>query len=324
MSYKKIVDISTFDKHVDFAKLKKQVAGVIIRAGFANEVDEYFVEHIKGSNQAGIPTGIYWFSYACNRDEAIEEARRCIAVIKPYRVGLPVFFDWEYDSDRYAKQKGYRITRSILNAMAEAFCDTVQKAGYIAGIYFNKDFRDNRYYKTTLNKYVQWYAYYNSVIDDSYGIDLWQYTSKAEVDGIPEKNEDMSYVLNEKILDYSMAEKPDKMSDDIERAWQKELQKALNESYDLHLDVDGCIGAKTLAAIRRFYLKYKTPTIKNQHVKWLQRALLAVGYKIDVDGSFGTQTRFCVIKLQEKAGISVDGFAGPETHLMLLKYLEEL
>lgn len=324
MSYKKVVDISTFDKHVDFAKLKKQVSGVIIRAGFATEVDEYFVEHIKGSNKAGIPTGIYWFSYACNRDEAIQEARKCIEVIKPYKVGLPVFFDWEYDSDRYAKEKGYKISRSTLNAMAEAFCNTIQYAGYVAGIYFNKDFRENRYYQTTLNKYIQWYAYYNSVIDDSYGIDLWQYTSSAEVDGIPEKSEDMSYVLNEKIIDYSLSEKPSEKPGSVNKEWKKDLQRALNKSYDLNLPVDGYIGVKTLSAIRYHYLRYKTPTIKNDHVRWFQKALKAIGYEIDVDGSFGPHTRFCVIQLQQKSGLAIDGYAGQQTHVEILKELEEV
>lgn len=314
---KKIIDISTFDGTVDFEKMKKDgIVGVIIRAGYGtSEIDEYFQEHIKGANAAGLPAGIYWFSYAYTVEMARKEAKTCLDAIRPYKIDLPVFWDYEYASDNYAKTKGVIVNRSRLNAMAETFCDAVQGTGYRAGIYFNKDFRRNRFYPSTLKKYVQWYAYYNDVLDYKDGIDLWQYTSNAEVDGVPAAKEDLNYLLNESLLP---ASKPISAKDKLVKA----LQEALNASYGTSLVVDGYCGPKTLAVVREHYLRYRSPVIKNEHVMWLQGCLVLLGYTLDVDGSFGPITDKMVRQLQADTKLTVDGLAGPATHQMILANLE--
>ena len=92
----KVVDISTFDKTVDFYKVKSAgYVGVIIRAGYGQtHVDDYFYEHIQGANEAGLPAGLYWFSYAYSVGMAREEARKCIELAKKYKVQMPLFFDF--------------------------------------------------------------------------------------------------------------------------------------------------------------------------------------------------------------------------------------
>lgn len=98
----------------------------------------------------------------------------------------------------------------------------------------------------------------------------------------------------------------------------KELQTALNKSYGTKLKVDGDCGENTQREIDKHFLYYRPRTIQNAHVKWLQQRLSDIGYSIDVDGSFGTQSQNIVKKFQKKYGLEVDGYAGVQTHLKLI------
>ena len=321
MSYKQIPDISTFDKSVDFAKVRRAgYAGVIIRAGYGQtHVDDYFYEHIQGAIEAGLPVGIYWFSYAYTVDMAKEEARKCISLIKPYTISLPVYFDFEGDSMRYAKAQGHPVSNLLLNQMAVAFCSAVRKAGYTPGIYFNKDYRDNKYAKEVLESYSQWYAYYNKSLDAwAEGIDLWQYTSTGEVPGIPAEDEDISYLVNNDLIQSTKGDS-EGVSESEDKIYVKTLQTALNVSYGLNLPVDGIWGEMTEAAVRLYYLYYKRPAIKNAHVSWVQEMLCKCGSMTEIDGSYGPKTCVAVKDFQANHGLLVDGWAGPATHKKLLE-----
>lgn len=69
---------------------------------------------------------------------------------------------------------------------------------------------------------------------------------------------------------------------------------------------------------------YKVPTnlLKKgsvgEDVKWLQWELVESGYKIDVDGIFGSQTNQALVSFQKSAKIEVDGIAGKETRKALI------
>lgn len=319
----KVVDISTFDKAVDFYKVKSAgYVGVIIRAGYGQtNVDEYFHEHIQGANKAGLPAGLYWFSYAYSRGMAQAEARKCIELAKRYKIQMPIFWDFEYDSARYAERQGFTISHALLNNMAVAFCSEIEKAGYQAGIYFNKDYR-SKFNKDLLKQYVQWYAYYNDELDaEGKSVDLWQYTSSGEVPGIPAEKEDLNYLLNPNIIlrGSQMAVKPSK--DSVKEKYVKGLQVALNASYGLHMPVDGIYGKVTEAGVQLNYLHYQRPTIKNAHVSWLQDALKHVGFDIEVDGSYGPKTADIVGDFQYRYGLIIDRFAGPNTHKKLIEVI---
>lgn len=324
---KRVVDISTFDQHVDFNKVKKAgYVGVIIRAGYGQtNVDDYFHEHIQGANKVGLPVGIYWFSYAYSEGMAQREAQKCIELIKKYNVTMPVFWDYEYDSDRYAKSQGFPVSNAMLNSMAVKFCSEIRKAGYIPGIYFNKDFRDNRFNKSLLKQYVQWYAYYNKTLDDdAKDVDLWQYTSSEEVDGIPAPREDASYLLNESLIRASES-KSEPVDESVKETYVKALQTALNVSYGLHMPVDGDYGKMTESGVRLNYLYYKKPTIKNTHVSWFQGMLNRdpkAKTKLEVDGSFGPASEKRLKEFQETYQLIVDGYGGHQSHMKLIEVAE--
>ena len=182
---RKGIDVSKWQGKIDWEKVKKAgIEFVIIRAGYGqNNIDEYFERNIKECNRLGIPCGVYWFSYALNADMARQEARYCLEAVKPYTVEYPICFDFEYDSVNYAKKKGVTITKELATAIADAFLNEVEKAGYYAMNYTNKDYLTRMFDMSKLKKYDLWYAYWSSKCDrDDVGI--WQYTSDGKVDGI--------------------------------------------------------------------------------------------------------------------------------------------
>ena len=101
------IDISAWQGKPDFEKVKASgVEFVIIRAGYgANNIDKQFVRNISECNRLGIPCGVYWFSYALTAEQAAQEARYCLAAVKPYRLEYPIFFDLEYDTITYASMR---------------------------------------------------------------------------------------------------------------------------------------------------------------------------------------------------------------------------
>ena len=108
----------------------------------------------------------------------------------------------------------------------------------------------------------------------------------------------------------------------IERDWTKGLQMALNAAYDLHLAVDGSCGPLTRQEIDHHYLWYvKQRPIVNIHVSWLQEALNQLGADLEIDGSFGPATDAALRNYQRREGLDVDGYAGVQTHLSILRKL---
>lgn len=189
----KYIDISEHQGEIDFTKVKPNVDGVIIRAGYGqNNIDKQFVRNIRECNRLDIPCGVYWFSYAYTAEMAKREAEYCLAAIKPYRVELPVAYDWEYDSANYATRHGATANAALGNALVKAFCDTVEADGYYAMNYANPDFL-NRYFTDTA-KYDLWLASWPNVVDVTKpprkcGIWQWGGSAVPGINGNVDSNE---------------------------------------------------------------------------------------------------------------------------------------
>jgi len=89
------------------------------------------------------------------------------------------------------------------------------------------------------------------------------------------------------------------------------LQLALNSSYNVDLKSRE-YNNETIKIISKNNLRYKTPTIKNDFVRWVQLNLNLNGYKLDIDRSYGKKTRNAVMDFQEKYGLKIDGIVGNE------------
>ena len=195
---KRLIDISHHNGNIDFSAVKNAgIEGVIIRAGYGQSIDRKFIEYITACNERNIPVGIYWFSYAYSTGMAQAEANCCLNAIKPYKITLPVFFDWEQDSWNTAVRAGVTPTVGLITGMNQVFCDTIKAAGYKAGFYYNEDYRLRKLDMNALDGYYKWHARYLDKI--SVECDLWQYSASGSVDGINGRV-DLDYLVNDSLI----------------------------------------------------------------------------------------------------------------------------
>ena len=307
------IDVSKHNGDIDWTKVKNDgVEFVIIRAGYGSStVDNKFIDNIKGAISAGLYIGIYWFSYAINTEKAKIEAKKCLDTISPYKnnITYPVFYDFEYDSVNYATKNGVTVTKTLASNIVKAFLEEINAAGYIPGVYTNIDYSKNYFTSELLNSYDTWIAHYSSRLGYSGEYTIWQYSESGKVSGI-NGNVDMNYSYN----DYG-----NKTLDTTKVTYIKSLQTALNNSYNVGLNVDGLYGPLIKEVIKAHYLKKGS---SNSHVKWLQSALNKVmSAGLSEDGSFGDKTLQVVKNFQKKYSLTVDGYAGEETHTKIINLL---
>ena len=186
------IDVSQWQGNIDWQKVKG--AGVqfaMLRAGYGrNNLDTKFHRNAQGAAAAGIPVGLYWFSYALNVEIAREEAQYAVELAKKYKITWPIAYDLEYDTVSYAVKNGVTITKSLATQMAIAFCEEIKRLGYIPMVYTNLDYL-NRYFDRSKLPYDLWYAQYASTASVA-DKEIWQYSSKGSVPGIA-GNVDMNH-----------------------------------------------------------------------------------------------------------------------------------
>ena len=186
------IDVSQWQGNIDWQKVKG--AGVqfaMLRAGYGrNNLDTKFHRNAQGAAAAGIPVGLYWFSYALNVEMARREAQYAVELAKKYKITWPIAYDLEYDTVSYAVKNGVAITKSLATQMAIAFCEEIKRLGYIPMVYTNLDYL-NRYFDRSKLPYDLWYAQYASTASVA-DKEIWQYSSKGSVPGIA-GNVDMNH-----------------------------------------------------------------------------------------------------------------------------------
>lgn len=182
------IDVSKWNKDIDWEKVK--AAGVefaIIRCGYRGSKtgalveDPYFAKNIKGATDAGIRVGIYFFTQAINPIEAVEEASMVLTLSRQYKISYPLFIDTE-GAGGNGRADG--LDKEIRTAVCKAFCETIENAGYTAGVYASKHWLENNLDTEQLSSYSTWLAQYSSRPTYEGEYDMWQYTSAGKIDGI--------------------------------------------------------------------------------------------------------------------------------------------
>ena len=186
------IDVSSHQGTIDWAKVAEdgidfaiiRCGGRYYQSGTVFE-DKQFRANIQGALDAGIQVGIYFFSQATSAQEAREEAQFVLDTIQGYDVTGPVVFDWENIGNDSARTDG--MTSGQVTAAANAFCQTVEEAGYQPMIYFNQYIGYLLYDLDQVVQYPFWLAEYNAVPSFYYDFEMWQYTSSGSVSGISGK-----------------------------------------------------------------------------------------------------------------------------------------
>lgn len=182
------IDVSSYQGDIDWKAVKE--AGVefaMIRVGYRGyvtgelDLDDCFEDNIQGALDAGIQVGVYFFSQALNEEEAVEEAEFVLAQIQDYDVSYPVVFDWE---EMETQARTDEMNMLYLTSCALAFCQTVEEAGYTAGVYFNQVYGYQQLNLPSIQDYIFWLAQYEDAPTFVYDFQMWQYTNEGTVPGI--------------------------------------------------------------------------------------------------------------------------------------------
>ncbi len=176
------IDVSKHQGAINWKSVKESgVNFAILRAGYGRVItqkDPTFETNYKDAKAAGLPVGAYWYSYAKNKTEAIEEAKVCLEVIKGKQFEYPIYFDIE-------ENDVLRLGMDTVSTITKAFLETVEKAGYFVGIYSSKSHLENYIEKSLRTRYTVWVAHYGvskTTYKDPY--DMWQRSSVGKVRGV--------------------------------------------------------------------------------------------------------------------------------------------
>lgn len=188
------VDLSQHNGYVDFTKLKNDGCRyAILRIGWIGNknnhtIDTYFESYYARAKQVKLPIGIYVYSY-CKSVEAIESGCKWIdSKLMSRHLELPIFLDLE-DSSTISCGKENLTNQAIY------FCNYFKSKGYKAGVYANLNWFQNYLDYSKLSDNCIWLAQYNKEMTYKNRVDIWQYTSKGQMDGITGRV-DMNKVLN--------------------------------------------------------------------------------------------------------------------------------
>ena len=179
---KKGIDVSRWQGDIDWKKVK--AAGIeftIIQAGYGRELsqkDEKFEQNYSGCKAAGMPCGIYWYSYARTEAEAEQEAAVCLEIIRGRQLEYPVFIDVE-------EPAVLRLGKAQVSKTVRAFLRKVEAAGWFVGLYTSAYHLRDYIEDDIKQRYTVWVAHYGVSKPDysgSYG--MWQKSSTGSVEGI--------------------------------------------------------------------------------------------------------------------------------------------
>lgn len=176
-------------KPIDWEKVKASgIDFVILRCGYGSNYtmqdDEDWEYNVSECERLGIPYGVYLYSYAESKMDALSEAHHVLRLIKDHKLSYPVYFDMEES----------RMLDDNLAEIATTFCNEITNEGYPVGVYANLNWWNNYLTDPCFLNWHRWVAQYNTTCDYKGIYGMWQDTSKGTVDGIV-GNVDMNYLI---------------------------------------------------------------------------------------------------------------------------------
>ena len=129
------VDVSEHQLKIDWPLVARSgVDYAYVRMGWRGYTEGGLFEdarwktNLRGANESGLRSGVYFFSQAVNVAEAIEEANFVLERIGDYRIDLPVIYDWEWVEDTSARRYAARATsRGSISTASSATTATTSR-----------------------------------------------------------------------------------------------------------------------------------------------------------------------------------------------------
>lgn len=174
------IDISEANGDVDVAGLRGKVDFIIIRCGYgsdyASQDDTQYRANVRKCLQAGIPFGVYLYSYAENVEMARSEAEHTLRLLREFQKITPLYGVW-YDVEDKVLPSGEALVDNCL-----AYCQAVQAAGYYCGIYSSVSWQKEKLNSPRLSHIDRWVAQWESSLTYP-DAGMWQYSDNGIING---------------------------------------------------------------------------------------------------------------------------------------------
>ena len=178
MKYKGF-DISQWNGNCDLTAAKKSgMDFVIIRSSFGNvaaypwQRDTQFNNNASKAKKAGIPFGVYHYSYATTVEGMIAEAKGFVKLLNEVK---PIPYFVALDIEERAQ---YNLSQNTLEALTKAFIDVVEQAGYFCALYSYECFL-RKYSADFRKKYAIWCANTGGTPGIGFGVHQYSFTGRA-------------------------------------------------------------------------------------------------------------------------------------------------
>lgn len=225
------IDVSTFQGDINWSRVKSDgVEFAVIRVGGRFSLtggfytDTRLDQNFQGAIAQGIATGAYFFSQAITEQEAREEANEAIRLLGDWAklLKLPIYLDMEYVNDS-GRLYDADLSAAEHTKIALAFCETIEAAGYKAGIYAGYCSFPIDAKAIADAGYEVWHAQWYNKTTVSPLYTMWQFASTGSVAGINgEVDLDFRYTKADTASGNTNGETPVSFSDVPEGAWYQE------------------------------------------------------------------------------------------------------
>ena len=184
------IDVSHHQGAINWDAVAGQIDFAVIRCGFGGNLtaqdDRQWSANVAACERLGIPYGVYLYSYAETDDEASDEAQHVLRLLQGHTPQLPVYLDLE-NSVISSNCSAADILRHTT-----IFCNTIQAAGYRAGVYANRNWWTTLLTDAAYDQWERWIAVWADQTNYNKSYQMWQYSSKGQISGIS-GNVDLDY-----------------------------------------------------------------------------------------------------------------------------------
>ena len=286
------IDISVYQENLDLSKVKEyEVSFVIIKILNNRHADRCFEKFYAAARAAGLPVGVYIYSYATTERQAREDADAVAMLLDGRPAELGVYIDIE-------EREQLTLPAGQMNAMVRSFAEVIRENGYTPGVYGSAD--TLWHVPREFGDVLVWMASYGK--RPSMECDIWQWTDKGSITGYAD-DVDMDEAVSVRF---------------------KQLIGADPGTDTPELEEDEGEGERAFDLAGVPALRYGD---RGDAVKVLQGELIARGYRCGgstingaekPDGIFGVVTKASVCSFQSAHNIRPCGVVGKHTRAALI------
>lgn len=178
------IDVSAWQGNIDFNKVKEDGCEfVIIRMAYNLEddkeiyLDKYFTENLKNAKKAGLKVGVYVYTNASTKEDAIKQAKFIKKNLNKTKLDFPIAYDFE----NWSNFNSLKMNSHDLLSRVDEYKSVLKEDGYDVMIYGSKWYLENVWLP---NEYDTWLAHYTDQTDYSGKYKIWQIASDGIIDGI--------------------------------------------------------------------------------------------------------------------------------------------